>query len=97
MGEIGLPRREFLYDICFWEANRIIRGYRRRHALQYQLQRLTAYSSFFAFRENKDNKTPEEWLELYCDDLMDEKEEMESVLSEEDRQELQELMNNVTI
>lgn len=26
MGEIGFPRREFLYDIAFWEARRIIRG-----------------------------------------------------------------------
>ena len=26
MGEIGFPRREFLYDIRWWEARRIIRG-----------------------------------------------------------------------
>lgn len=30
MGEIGIPRREFLYDIVFWEAQRIRLGYARR-------------------------------------------------------------------
>ena len=30
MGEVGFPRREFLYDIDFWEAQRIIAGYRKR-------------------------------------------------------------------
>ena len=30
MGEIGIPRREFLYAIQFWEARRILRGYNRR-------------------------------------------------------------------
>ena len=31
VGEIGLPRREFLYEICFWEVLIIIRGYNRRY------------------------------------------------------------------
>ena len=26
MGEIGFPRREFLFDIRWWEARRIIKG-----------------------------------------------------------------------
>ena len=37
MGEIGIPRREFLYDIRIWEVRRIIRGYRRRDLLKHQL------------------------------------------------------------
>lgn len=28
MGEIGFPRREFLFEISFWEVRRIIKGYR---------------------------------------------------------------------
>lgn len=67
MGEIGISRREFLYDINFWEARHIQRGYRKRHILQYQLQRLTAYSAFYAMRENKSGKLPEDWLPLYFD------------------------------
>jgi len=30
VGEIGIPRREFLYVIQFWEARRILRGYNKR-------------------------------------------------------------------
>lgn len=30
VGEIGIPRREFLYDLNFQEVKLIIRGYRRR-------------------------------------------------------------------
>lgn len=30
VGEIGIPRYEFLYIINFWEVRRIIRGYNRR-------------------------------------------------------------------
>lgn len=75
VGEIGISRREFLYDITFWEARRIIRGYYRRNVLNYQLLRLTAYSSFFSMRENKENKSPDEWIPLYFDeddDIVDE-------------------------
>ena len=35
VGEIGIPRREFLYEICFWEARRIFRGYRNRYRDMY--------------------------------------------------------------
>ena len=31
MGEIGITRNTFLYDLCFWETRCIIRGYNRRH------------------------------------------------------------------
>lgn len=48
----------------------IIRGYRRRHILEYQLARITAYSAFFATRDN-DGSTPQDWLPLYIDDYID--------------------------
>lgn len=67
MGEIGLPRREFLYDITFWEARRIIRGYRRRRILQYQLQRLNVWASAFCMG-NPNNVQPHELIKLYFDD-----------------------------
>lgn len=31
MGEIGIPRKEFLFVLPFWEVRRIMRGYQRRH------------------------------------------------------------------
>lgn len=66
VGEIGFPRREFLYDISFWEARRIIRGYKRRNILAYQLLRLTAYGSMFSMRD-PNGKSPTDWLPLYFD------------------------------
>lgn len=45
MGEIGIPRHEFLYDICFWEVRRIIRGYRRRDLLKHQLMAECVYAA----------------------------------------------------
>ncbi len=57
MGEIGIPRREFLYDIRFWEVRRIIRGYRNRDRLKHQLMAECAYAAMFAMRDPK-GKTP---------------------------------------
>ena len=57
MGEIGIPRREFLYDLRFWEVRRIIRGYRQRDRLTHQLLAECAFAAMFAMRDPK-GKTP---------------------------------------
>lgn len=44
MGEIGIPRREFLYEIDFWEARRIVRGYDRRHRTMWSATRWHAFN-----------------------------------------------------
>ncbi len=61
-----MPRREFLYDIRFWEAKRIIRGYRRRNILSYQLQRIQAWASMFCMGNPKHVK-PTDIFKLYFD------------------------------
>ena len=43
MGEIGISRREFLFDLRFWEVRRIIRGYRRRQRPSWEQARLNAF------------------------------------------------------
>ena len=43
MGEIGFPRREFLYDIRWWEARRIIKG---ADARVYQLWGVTRWQTY---------------------------------------------------
>ncbi|MGX8698010.1 MAG: hypothetical protein ACSW8D_16640, partial [Prevotella sp.] len=53
MGEIGIPRREFLYEIKFWEARRIIRGYRKRGKIFMQLLAENVYASTFANRSSE--------------------------------------------
>lgn len=57
MGEIGIPRSEFLYDIRFWEVRRIVRGYRNRDRLKHQLMAECAYAAMFAMRD-PNGKTP---------------------------------------
>ena len=89
MGERGRDRREYLYDMEYWEIALIIRGYRRRNILQYQLQRLQAYGAFHCMGGSK--KKPSEWLPLYVDRYKDPSEENEPI-SEEDVQQIQKEM-----
>lgn len=68
MGEIGIPRREFLYDLRFWEVRRIVRGYRNRDRLKHQLMAECAFSAMFAMRDPK-GKTPRDiFPSLFQDD-----------------------------
>ena len=67
VGEMGRDRHEYLYDMMWWEILLIIRGYRRRNVLQYQLQRLHAFHSLFAMRENKEGHKPDQLWPLYFD------------------------------
>lgn len=43
MGEIGIPRKEFLFTIQFWEARRILRGYNRRYWNLWSAERWSTY------------------------------------------------------
>ena len=68
MGEIGIPRREFLYDIQFWEVRRIIRGYRRRDWLKHQLLAECAYATIYAMRDPKGKTVADIFPMLFDDD-----------------------------
>lgn len=61
MGEIGIPRREFLYDIRFWEVRRIVRGYRNRNRLTNQLLAESVYATIHVMRDPK-GKTPRDYF-----------------------------------
>jgi hypothetical protein len=67
VGEIGIPRREFLYDLRFWEVRRIIRGYRQRDRLKHQLIAECAYAAMFATRDPK-GKTVEDMFPMLFED-----------------------------
>ena len=92
MGEIGIPRREFLYDIKYWEARRIARGYSRRNRLEHQLLRITAFMTCFSMRENKMRLTPERWLPLPWEKDDEDDEEEDVPITEEEKQELLDLI-----
>lgn len=43
VGEIGYNRKEFLYELKFWEIRAIIRGYRNREHTAWEASRLNAF------------------------------------------------------
>ena len=91
MGEIGIPRREFLYDIRFWEVLRIIRGYRQRDLLKHQLMAECAYASIFAMRDPKGKTVADMFPMLFDFDDEDD----EPPITEEDVADLQQLMATI--
>jgi hypothetical protein len=84
VGEIGIPRREFLYEIQFWEARRIIRGYNNRHHPGWEQARLVAYNAHYCMGLPKGEVAPTvtEWIKFPW-----EKEDV-APISDEDRAEL---------
>ena len=44
MGEIGIPRHEFLHVLRWWEIRSIIRGYGRRHRHLWSIARWQTYN-----------------------------------------------------
>lgn len=91
MGEIGIPRREFLYDLRFWEVRRIIRGYRRRDLLKHQLMAECVYAAIHVMRDPQDKTVADMFPNLFDDDDI---EPAESI-SEEEVRELQGLIQAV--
>lgn len=53
MGEIGISRREYNYELKFWEMRLIIDGYNRRHHPGWEQARLVAYQARFAMGNGK--------------------------------------------
>ena len=91
MGEIGIPRREFLYDLRFWEVRRIIRGYRQRDTLKHQLLAECVYANIYAMRDPKGKTVSNMFPMIFDTDNDDE----EPPISKKDVAELQQLMANV--
>jgi hypothetical protein len=90
VGEIGIPRREFLYDIRFWEVRRLIRGYRQRDLLKHQLMAECAYAATYAMRDSQ-GKTVADMFPM----LFDNEEAEEQILSEKERDEMLSLIDEV--
>ena len=91
MGEIGRPRHEVLYELRFWEINRIIRGYRRRGRLRDQLIAEAVFAAMHTMRDSK-GKTVKDFFPMLFEDPDDDDREPAEPLSEEDFAEEQNLM-----
>lgn len=61
MGEIGINRREYLYELDYVDILLIIRGYQRRQHSSWEQARLIAYNARFCMGA-KNPPTPLEWL-----------------------------------
>lgn len=90
MGEIGIPRREFLYDLRFWEVRRIIRGYRQRDRLKHQMMAECVYAATYAMRDPKGTTVADMFPMLFEDDG-----DEEPPISAEDVAELQAEMDAI--
>ena len=85
-----MSRREFLYGIKFWEARRIIRGFRKRGKIFMQLLAENVYASTFAFR-GSEGKTVNDMFPS----LFDFEGDLEPPISEDEIQELQAEMDAI--
>ena len=92
MGEIGIPRREFLYDLRLWEVRRIIRGYRRRDTLKHQLLAECAYAAIYAMRDPK-GKTVTDMFPSFFEEDGDPEES--DTITQADVDDLQQLMATI--
>lgn len=89
VGEVGISRREFLYEMRWWEILMASRGYNHRHVLTQQLIRLAGWSSYYAFRKNEKGELPEQWMPLWFDEN-----EQATPLGQEDVDELKALIRS---
>ena len=88
VGEIGIDRRAFLYDMRYWEVLRIIKGYRRRDWLKLQLMAECTYAAMYAMRDPKGMTPQKMFPELFK--VEDEPEA--PTITEQDAQDLQKMM-----
>ena len=88
VGEIGIDRRAFLYDLRYWEVLRIIKGYRRRDWLKLQMMAECTYAAMYAMRDPKGMTPQKMFPELFK--VEDEPEA--PTITEQDAQDLQKMM-----
>ena len=64
VGEIGFPRKEFLYELKWWEIKSIIRGYNARHHHGWEQARLVAYNARFCMGSKDPIPPLTEWIKF---------------------------------
>jgi hypothetical protein len=94
VGEIGIPRHEFLYELQYWELVKIAKGYQARSRNMWSAirwQTFTLMNVQVGGKEMRSKRifTPKDLLPFPWDNK-----EAASPLSEADRQELQDLIDN---
>ena len=85
MGEIGIPRHDFLYELSYWEVLRIIRGYRKRDRLTHQLIAEAVFAAMHTMRDSK-GKTVKDFFPMLFEDPDD---DIDNEITDEEIAELQ--------
>ena len=91
VGEIGIPRHEFLYELTWWEINSIIRGYRKRNKLTHQLLAEIVYTTTYIMRNPEGKTVANMFPALFKED--DENERPEPITPEE-RKEMEHMLQD---
>lgn len=89
MGEVGIPRSEFLFELRLWEINAIIRGYRRRAHTLWEATRWQTFCIVQALGAGKDFSRPSDLMAFPWED------EQSELPTEEEIDEMTELLNNI--
>ena len=95
MGEIGITRHDFLYDIQFWEVRRIIRGYRKRNRLIHQLLAECVYATVHVMRDPEGKRVEDFFPDIFKEEEYTEEEIAESDLTDEEFSDLQGLIDSL--
>lgn len=90
MGEIGISRHEFYYELKWWEVKAIIRGYHARHHHSWEQARLVAYHARYCMGSKDPVPTPEKWLPFTWEL------KAEKIVSDAERQDLQAEMDAIS-
>ena len=64
MGEIGIPRREYLYELTYCDILLIIRGYHARHHAGWEQARLVAYHARYCMGSKEPIPAVSEWIKF---------------------------------
>ena len=62
MGEIGISRLEYLYELRYWEILLITRGYFRRHHPGWEQARLIAYNAHYCMGSKDPVPNVTDWM-----------------------------------
>jgi hypothetical protein len=89
VGEVCIPRSEFLYELRLWEINAIIRGYRRRAHTLWEATRWQTFCIVQALGAGKDFSRPSDLMAFPWED------EQSELPTEEEIDEMTELLNNI--
>ena len=89
MGEIEFPRREFLYEVSFWEVRRIIKGYRMRQRTFCDMMR---WQTWYLLQPHVKPNTIKKPSDLATFPLWEKQDEDEVKHNEDDVREMRELI-----